>query len=129
MHRRRGFTLIELLIVMVLMGLLASIAANTLWRAKDRGLVAAMQNDLRALATLQEHYHPETFAYAADLASLPDFTPSPGVTVTLTFASPRGWAAQAQHHSYVGHTCGIYFGDASPADGAPATQAGTIACD
>lgn len=129
MHNRRGFTLIELLIVMVIMGLLAAIASSFLWQAKDRGLLASMQSDLRALATFQEEFHPIGFTYTANLADLPSFSPSTGVTVTVTYAAPQGWAAQAQHSSLVGRTCGIFMGNAPAASGAPATQAGTVACD
>ncbi len=128
MHRRHGFTLIELLIVIVIVGILATIATAFFWDAKDRALLKSMESDLRNLAAQQELYYPVPMSYAANLADI-DFQPSPGVNITINSADSRGWAAQATHPSYAGHTCGIFVGDAPAADGAPATAAGVIACD
>lgn len=129
MHRRKGFTLIELLIVMVIIGILATIATSFFWDAKDRALLSTMQSDLRTLASYQEEHYPTTMAYAADVADLPGFSSSPGVVVSITYGANDGWAAQATHPSYAGHTCGLFMGDAPPANGAPATVSGTVACD
>ena len=129
MHRREGFTLIELLIVLVILGLLAAIATSFFWDAKDRAHVSAMQTDLRNLAAQQELYFPRSLSYAGVVADLTDYDASAGVTITINFADASGWAAQAQHVSYTGHGCGLFVGDAPPADGAPATEPGTVTCD
>src|SRR5690606_32343382 len=57
MHRRDGFTLIELLIVVVIIGILAAIAANLFWGAKEQAFKSALVSDLKVLAVLQEQYH------------------------------------------------------------------------
>ncbi len=130
MHNKRpGFTLIELLIVMVIVGVLATIATSFFWDAKDRALQKSMESDLRNLAAQQELYYPTPMSYAASLTDLGDFSPSPGVSITIVSADAGGWAAQATHPSYAGHTCGIFVGNAAAADGAPATAPGVIACD
>lgn len=129
MHKRRGFTLIELLIVIVIIGILATIATGLFWDVKDRALAKSIESDLRNLATHQETYFDQGYQYAASQADLVDFENSPGVVITITYAGVQGWAAQAIHGSYPGYTCGIFVGDAAPADGAPATAAGVIACD
>lgn len=129
MHRRHGFTLIELLIVMVLIGVLATIATSFFWDAKDRAILKSMESDLRNLAAQQELYYPVPMRYAGTLTDVGDFQASPGVVITINAADALGWAAQATHPSYAGHTCGIFVGDALAADGAPATSPGVIACD
>lgn len=129
MHKRSGFTLIELLIVMVIIGILATIATSFFWDAKDKALRSTMQSDLRALAAMQEEHYPVGMAYAADVSELPDFASSPGVVIDITYGANDGWAAQATHPSYAGHTCGIFMGDATAANGAPATTPGTVVCD
>ena len=129
MHRRQGFTLIELLIVMIIIGLLATIATAFFWDAKDKALVKTMESDLRTLAAQQELYSPGTLTYAASVGDLTEFTESPGVSISITYADAFGWAAQATHPSLATRSCGIFVGDAPAADGAPATQPGVITCD
>lgn len=128
-NERNGFTLIELLIVMVIIGVLATIATSFFWDAKDRAILKSMESDLRNLAAQQELYYPVPMSYAGTLVDLGDFEPSPGVVITINSANALGWAAQATHPSYAGHTCGIFVGDAPAADGAPATAPGVINCD
>lgn len=129
MHRRQGFTLIELLVVIIIIGLLAAIALSFFWDAKDRALVKTMESDLRTLAAQQELYFSEPMTYAASLSDLEGYVESPGVVVNITHADAYGWAAQATHPSYAGHTCGIFYGAAPAANGAPATAPGVITCD
>ncbi|MEX0892033.1 MAG: prepilin-type N-terminal cleavage/methylation domain-containing protein [Gemmatimonadota bacterium] len=127
--RRDGFTLIELLMVLVIIGILAAVGVNRFWAAKDRSYRAVMQNDLRNLATHQEAYYGLHQTYAADAAELRNFSTSPGVTATVVDASAGGYAARATHVSLADDAnCGVYTGDADPADGAPATSPGVIAC-
>lgn len=129
MHRKNGFTLIELLIVIVIVGLLATIATSFFWDAKNRALLSTMQSDLRTLAAYQEEHFPTAMSYAGDIAELVSYGSSPGVVIDITYGANDGWAAQATHASYTGHTCGMFMGDAPPANGAPATIPGTVACD
>jgi prepilin-type N-terminal cleavage/methylation domain-containing protein len=126
-HRRPGFTLIELLIVVVIIGILATIAAPRFRRNQERAMLAAAHSDLRALAVQQEIYYGPHGAYAGD-ASLLGSRPSPGVAVTITHAAPDGWAATTVHAGLPGTVCGIYFGAAPPEAGAPATQPATAVC-
>ena len=54
---RAGFTLIELLIVVVIIGILASIAIPKFGAVREKAFRAAMMSDLHNLANAQDMYH------------------------------------------------------------------------
>lgn len=125
---RAGFTLIELLIVVVIIGILASIAIPKFGSTKERAYLAKMKGDLRNLATAQESYNGDNQTYygGAIPSALLAFTPSSGVTLTMVEATAGGWSATA---TYVGtpKTCAMFYAGAAPL--APAVAEGLIACD
>ena len=87
-HNRKGFTLIELLIVVVIIGILASIAIPKFASTKEKAYVAAMKSDLRNMATYEEQYAADAAgAYfsgtATSVAPLQGFSPSQNVTVIV----------------------------------------------
>ncbi len=53
--KNRGFTVIELLIVVVIIGILATIAAPKFSNTKEKAYSATMKGDLRNLAVAQLH--------------------------------------------------------------------------
>jgi type II secretion system protein G len=117
MRGRSGFTLIELLIVVVIIGILASIAIPKFANTKEKAYVAAMKSDLRNILTAQENYFSDNITYTTSTTAL-QLQVSAGVTVTVTAASGTGWAATASHNAST-KTCGIYYGSAtSPVSGA-----------
>ncbi|MGA1417623.1 MAG: type IV pilin protein, partial [Gemmatimonadaceae bacterium] len=80
----QGFTLIELLIVIVIIGILATIAIPRFGGAKDSAQLALMDADLRNLATAQEARFALTGSYASSLEELTTlFQPSENVTLSL----------------------------------------------
>ena len=120
-----GFTLIELLIVVLILGILASI---TIFRAdspRRRAAITAMKSDLRSLATAEETYFVDNLTYSTDAGEL-EFNTSPGVTMTIE-ATSEGWTARTIHESASGHRCALAFGDIAPL--APATRSGVLECD
>jgi prepilin-type N-terminal cleavage/methylation domain-containing protein len=129
MPRRDGFTLIELLIILVIIAILATIGVNRFWAARDRSLYSVMQSDLRNLSAEQEIYFDRNLSYAGLVTNMPDYSPSSGVTITVTYAASDGWAGNASHPSIPGHQCGLFTGNAPAAQGAPATVNGVIDCN
>ena len=127
MAKKSGFTLIELLIVVVIIGILASIAIPKFAASREKSFVAAMKSDLKNLATYQEVYHNSTYTYSTSLSTL-GMSPSDGVTVTINEATGSGWAATAVHAGLTAEHCGLYQGNAAPAGGDPGVAEGVTGC-
>lgn len=123
---RRGFTLIELLIVVVIIGLLASIAIPKFANTKEKAYVGAMKSDLRNLATAEEAYFYDSAKYTTNFALMNNFFPSTGVTLTVTQADATGWSATTTNSFAPARLCALFSGAATPV--APATVEGRIAC-
>lgn len=94
MSSRKGFTIIELLIVVVILGLLASIAIPKLAATKDKTKMASVRSDLRNTMTAQEAYFADynTFGNLSQLQAASNYNLSPGNTGTVTGVS-NGYTA------------------------------------
>jgi prepilin-type N-terminal cleavage/methylation domain-containing protein len=130
MRDNKGFTLIELLIVVVIIGILAAIAIPKFSATREKAYFAAMKSDLKNLASQQEIYYADNYAYTSSTTDLA-FTNSEGVNVTLSSVSTSGWAASATHSALGGSEgCAIYYGTATaPTVGSATPSApGEVAC-
>jgi type IV pilus assembly protein PilA len=128
MRNNKGFTLIELLIVVVIIGILAAIAIPKFSATREKAYFAAMKSDLKNLASQQEIYYADNYAYTNSATAL-TFVASDGVTVGIG-ASASGWSASATH-SALGATegCAIYYGTATaPSAPQAPTAPGEVAC-
>jgi prepilin-type N-terminal cleavage/methylation domain-containing protein len=128
MRNNKGFTLIELLIVVVIIGILAAIAIPKFSATREKAYFAAMKSDLKNLASQQEIYYADNYAYTNSATAL-TFVASDGVTVGIG-ASASGWSASATH-SALGTTegCAIYYGTATAPSSPTAPSApGEVAC-
>jgi len=123
---RRGFTLIELLIVVVIIGLLATIAIPKFANTKEKAFVGAMKSDLRNLATAEETFFYDSAHYTTSFAQMNNLTPSAGVTVVVNQATPSGWSATATSAYAPARQCALFSGAATPVP--PATVEGRITC-
>jgi prepilin-type N-terminal cleavage/methylation domain-containing protein len=111
---RKGFTLIELLIVVVIIGILASIAIPKFASTKEKAYVAAMKSDLRNMATYEEQYAAGGAYFSGTATSavpLQGFSPSQNVTVIVTAIAgpPTSWSATASH-TQTAKTCAMIDG-------------------
>lgn len=125
--RRAGFTLIELLIVVVIIGILTTIAIPKFAATKVQARMAEMRSDLHNLATAQEAYTSDNGVYYA--GAVPNaallYSPSTGITITIQEGTASGWSAVASSNETT-RTCAMFVGNAAAV--APATVEGQIAC-
>ena len=126
-RRDHGFTLIELLIVVVIIGILASIAIPKFQSVRTKAYVSAMKSDLKNLATQQEVYYNNNYTFAGSLTAA-GTTSSEGVTLTINESTGTGWAATATHAALAAAQCGIYHGDAAASGGSPSTALSIVQC-
>ncbi|WP_411278525.1 type IV pilin protein [Gemmatimonas sp.] len=119
MRRRTGFTIIELLIVVLIIGILASVAISKFGESKRRAYLTAMKSDLRGLATMAESHFTSESTYAG--VSAPQG--SDGVTLRFT-GTTSGWSATATHVGVPGVECTMAAGSslAANAPGEPVCQ-------
>ena len=118
-----GFTVVELVIVVVIIGLLATIAIPKFSSSRDRALVASMKSDLRNLQTHQESRFADSGSYATSFPAT-IWRPSTGVTGPAISLTPTGWTASVGHTSTT-RICAIFVGSTSLA---PATKEGVPTC-
>jgi len=109
----KGFTLIELLIVVVIIGIIASIAIPKFANTKEKAYLASMKSDLRNLATAEESYLFDSLTYTTNLAAMNGWAPSTGVTIVVNSATGGGWAATASN-AQTPHKCYLFYGSAGP---------------
>lgn len=125
MARSRGFTLIELLMVLVIIGLLASVLIPRFANSREKAVVATLKSDLRNLASAEEGYFYDYQTYTTALGNLASFRPSTGATLTVNEATLGGWSATATHPNST-RKCYLFTGNAAPVGNA--TQEGQVAC-
>ena len=128
-----GFTLIELMIVVVVIGILATLAIPKYGGSKQRAARTSGISDIRNLTTQEERFYSENGRYGDlnDTASL-KFTLSPGnsgLALTISGAPPGSSGFNASLAIAGSQTCGVFVGAATRPTGMPTTvQAGTPAC-
>ncbi|HTS88855.1 MAG TPA: prepilin-type N-terminal cleavage/methylation domain-containing protein [Gemmatimonadales bacterium] len=122
--RRTGFTFIEILIVMIIIGILATLGWLRIQDQKEKGYIAAMTSDLRAMAEEQEAYYFQHQAYSATIDSL-NPRPTPGDSLKLIEGTASGWSGSVSN-GRTSRQCYIFVGTAAPVG--TATNEGVISC-
>lgn len=122
--RRDGFTIIEMLAVMVVIGVLATIAFARLQSSKDKAVVAGMVSDLHAVAEEQEAYYFQNRSYSPTIDSL-NPNPTQGNVPVVVSGGASGWSGSISNPK-VAKQCYIFVGTAAPLGSA--TTDGIIDC-
>jgi prepilin-type N-terminal cleavage/methylation domain-containing protein len=121
--RTTGWTLVEVIVVMVIIGLLATIVIPRFTSTRNKALVAAMKSDLRNLLTAEEARKIDSGSYVTSFPAT-IWTPSTGVTGPSITLTGDGWTATVGHVS-TSQTCAIFVGSTPLA---PASQEGVPTC-
>ena len=69
-RRRQGFTLVEMMVVVVIIGLLATVVAINVLPSQDRAMVTKAKADIATLEQAIETYRLDNLDFPADLQSL-----------------------------------------------------------
>jgi len=110
--RRQGFTFIEILIVMIVIGLLASLGIARLQSTKEKATLASMVSDLHGVVEEQEGYYFQHRTYSPTIDSL-NPNPTAGNTITIQEATITGWSATVVNPK-TAKTCAVIVGSATP---------------
>ncbi|HET6361980.1 MAG TPA: prepilin-type N-terminal cleavage/methylation domain-containing protein [Gemmatimonadota bacterium] len=94
---QKGFSLIELLIVMLVIGVLATIALASYPFMRAKSGDAASKSDLKNAAIFQENYYATNQTYADQTNFDAGFDGTENVTVTVTSADDGGYEMSANH--------------------------------
>ena len=62
-YKQSGFTLIEIMVVVVIIGILASVVVPRIMDNPDKARVAKAKNDIRALESAMDLYRLDNFTY------------------------------------------------------------------
>jgi len=82
-NKQSGFTLIEIMVVVVIIGILASVVVPRIMDNPDKARVAKAKNDLRALESALDIYRLDNFVYPTtdqgldSLVNQPTASPEP----------------------------------------------------
>lgn len=95
-----GFTLVELLVVMLIIGVLTSIAIPVFLKQREKAYATAMKADLKGIVLSEASWNLSNDAYTTDLALLQDegYKASPDVVAHVALVG-SAYLACTRHHS------------------------------
>ena len=127
--------------MVVIIGILATIAIPKFANTKQRAIGASMKTDLRNLVTAQEGFYFDNNDYAGSIingasvagtggAGKVAFQQSSGNVLLLTYISSTGYKAVMTNPLMTAapSSCGVYVGAAANSPNVAVTQEGAPAC-
>lgn len=94
-RKQRGFTLVELMIVVVVMGILASIALPSYQNYVEKSRSRAAMADLVALSTAVENVFQRTLTYPTALTDVTTWKPSATDFFTYQYSTNNSYTLTA----------------------------------
>jgi prepilin-type N-terminal cleavage/methylation domain-containing protein len=102
-----GFTLVEILVVIVILGVLASVAVFAVGGIADNSKKSACKADVTTVQTASDAYYAQNSAYAASIAALKTAgllrqLPATGNGYTVAYSSTDGAVTGGTGSGYAG---------------------------
>lgn len=97
--RRDGFTIVELMVIVLLIGVLATIAIASYPQMRVKAANAAAKSDLKNAAHFQETYFATNDAYADQAIVDSQLTLTENVTLIVITADGSGYEMSTSHTS------------------------------
>ena len=110
--RQGGFTLIEVMVVVIIIGLLASVAVPTVIDKLDQARVEKARSDFKALQTALKLYRIDNFMYPTTEQGLQALVTKPGLAPV-----PRNWKSSGYLDQLQQDPWGRDYLYASPGEG------------
>ena len=105
--QNKGFTLVELLIVIVILGILATVTVFAVTGITNKGKTSACQSDAKTIQTAEEAYSANNGLYTAVQADLvaAGLLHATSTKFTITLTGGSGTVASYQLTGVVGGDC------------------------
>ncbi len=101
--RQRGFTLIEIMVVIVILGILASLVVPAIMDRPDRARIVRAKQDVRTISNALQMYRLDNFDYPGTLEEL-----ATGGSKYLERVPKDPWG-RPYNYSYPGHRSSAKF--------------------
>ena len=101
---KNGFTLIEVMMVIIIIGMLFTMAINLTLNMRKKAFIVSIENDLSKTYKLSLYYYTidqDGIITLADLKEL-GYNPSPGITLNVIDGSEENLKITGTHNSIIG---------------------------